>query len=150
MKKSKKGEKEDLFKVASSIIEQAYPNIYNKEPGWWGAKRIPNYGILSGAIARALMARRSNTTKKSMKFNEAMRKICKVIAKSQYHAEMQGAMWPHGSIDTAHVIAIIFDKNKKTVEALIEEMAGSEYKRICKEQLALYEKQVAANKKRKK
>ena len=45
----------DLFKLADSAIEKAYPNILDrKEKGWWGAKRIPNFGILRGAIVSLL------------------------------------------------------------------------------------------------
>ena len=39
-----------MFDIADKIIADAYPG----KPGWWGSKRIPNYGILRGAIAAAL------------------------------------------------------------------------------------------------
>lgn len=44
----------DFFDIADAIIEEAYPDIYNKGRGWWGAKRIPNWGILRGAIVKRL------------------------------------------------------------------------------------------------
>ncbi len=46
---------QDIFDVADSIIEEAYPNIYGKEKGWWGEQHIPNFGILRGAIAKAIV-----------------------------------------------------------------------------------------------
>lgn len=42
------------FVIADAAIETAYPDVYGRGKGWWGAKRIPNFGILRGAIARAL------------------------------------------------------------------------------------------------
>jgi len=52
--------KRNVFDIADMIIERAYPNIYKKEKGWWGAKRIPNFGILRGAIAKALSDNRGD------------------------------------------------------------------------------------------
>lgn len=49
------GLERSAFDVADSVIEEAYPNIYGKEKGWWGEQRIPNYGILRGAIASAII-----------------------------------------------------------------------------------------------
>ena len=46
---------EGPFDIADEVIAQAYPDFYNKGRGWWGAKRIPNHGILRGAIAKAIM-----------------------------------------------------------------------------------------------
>lgn len=46
----------EWFEVADKIIGEAYPDIHNKGVGWWGAKRIPNHGILRGGIARELQA----------------------------------------------------------------------------------------------
>jgi len=44
-----------LFDMAENAIERAYPNIWNKqEKGWWVEKRIPNFGILRGAIVQEL------------------------------------------------------------------------------------------------
>ena len=43
-----------FFDVADEVIKKAYPDIANKGKGWWGASRVPNCGILRGAIARAL------------------------------------------------------------------------------------------------
>ena len=40
------------FDIADNIIEQVYPDIYGKGKGWWGGKRIPNFGILRGAISK--------------------------------------------------------------------------------------------------
>ena len=48
----------DIFDIADAIIERTYPDIYNKGKGWWGEKRIPNHGILRGAIANALKVER--------------------------------------------------------------------------------------------
>ncbi len=45
---------EDIWKIADKVIEIAYPDIYNKGRGWWGGKRIPNFGILHGAIVSAI------------------------------------------------------------------------------------------------
>lgn len=50
----------NLFDIADKVIEQAYPNFNNKERGWWGEQRIPNYGILRGSIATALATERKN------------------------------------------------------------------------------------------
>jgi hypothetical protein len=36
----------DYFDLADKAVAQAYPG----QRGWWGVKRIPNYGILRGAI----------------------------------------------------------------------------------------------------
>ena len=49
----------DPFDIADRVIEEAYPNYYNREKGWWGAQRIPNFGILRGAIASAIQRERS-------------------------------------------------------------------------------------------
>jgi len=40
-----------LFDIANKVIAKAYPG----KAGWWGAKPIPNYGILRGAIVAALI-----------------------------------------------------------------------------------------------
>ena len=45
---------EDEWDIADRIIKEAYPDVYNKGNGWWGAQPIPNFGILRGAIARAI------------------------------------------------------------------------------------------------
>ena len=42
------------FEIADKIIAEAYSDFYNKGLGWWGTRRIPNYGILRGAITKAL------------------------------------------------------------------------------------------------
>jgi len=47
-----------LFDIADKVIAEAYPG----KPGWWGAKRIPNYGILRGAIVAALEVERRATS----------------------------------------------------------------------------------------
>lgn len=47
-------ESRDYFKKADEVINEAYPDIYKKGADWWGGKRIPNFGILRGAIVRAL------------------------------------------------------------------------------------------------
>lgn len=52
------GLERDAFDIADAVIEHAYPNIYNKEKGWWGEQRIPNWGILRGSIARAILNER--------------------------------------------------------------------------------------------
>lgn len=44
----------DAFAIADEVIEEAYPDFYGKGKGWWGARRIPNYGILRGAIAKSI------------------------------------------------------------------------------------------------
>lgn len=49
------------FDIADTVIEEAYPNIYGKEKGWWGAQRIPNFGILRGAIANAIINERKRS-----------------------------------------------------------------------------------------
>jgi hypothetical protein len=41
----------DYFDIADKVISEAYPG----KPGYWGAQRIPNYGILRGAIVKALI-----------------------------------------------------------------------------------------------
>jgi hypothetical protein len=41
---------EKYFNIADKIISKAYPG----SPGFWGEKRIPNYGILRKSIAEAL------------------------------------------------------------------------------------------------
>ena len=51
-------ELESVRDLADSIIEEAYPNIYGVEKGMWGAQRIPNWGILRGAIVRAILKER--------------------------------------------------------------------------------------------
>jgi len=44
----------NYFDIADMIIGRVYPDVFKKGRGWWGAKRIPNFGILRGAIAKAL------------------------------------------------------------------------------------------------
>ena len=56
----KKSVEKNNFDIADEIIEKVYPDIYNKGKGWWGEQRIPNWGILRGAIAKALTI--ANTT----------------------------------------------------------------------------------------
>ncbi|MEY3760475.1 MAG: hypothetical protein RIR39_1966 [Pseudomonadota bacterium] len=51
-----------VFDLADSVIEEVYPNFYNKERGWWGDQRIPNHGILRGAIAKAILLERERSS----------------------------------------------------------------------------------------
>jgi hypothetical protein len=45
-----------VWEVADNAIENTYPNIWDKpERGWWGEQRIPNFGILRGSIASAII-----------------------------------------------------------------------------------------------
>lgn len=44
----------DMWKVADDAINEAYPDFYGKGARWWGAKLIPNWGILRGAIVKKL------------------------------------------------------------------------------------------------
>ena len=46
----------DSFELSDEVIREAYPDCDNRGNGWWGAKVIPNYGILRGAIAKAIVA----------------------------------------------------------------------------------------------
>ena len=48
----------DTFEIADEVIEQAYPDVDKKGKGWWGAQRIPNWGILRGAIEKAIREER--------------------------------------------------------------------------------------------
>jgi len=60
----------DYFSVADKVINQAYPDFYHKGAMWWGAKRIPNFGILRGAIVAALIkveGQKPSTNKRSRK-----------------------------------------------------------------------------------
>ena len=45
---------ENTFEKADKVIGKVYPDTAQKGPGWWGEQRIPNYGILRGAIERAV------------------------------------------------------------------------------------------------
>lgn len=47
---------EGQWEAADRVIAEAYPDINGKGPGFWGDERIPNWGILRLAIARALRA----------------------------------------------------------------------------------------------
>jgi len=49
----------DYFTIADDIIQEAYPDVANKGKGWWGESRVPNYGILKGAIAKALASQQA-------------------------------------------------------------------------------------------
>lgn len=51
----------NAFDLADAAIEEAYPNFYNKEKGFWGDKKIPNFGILRGAIAKAILKERKQS-----------------------------------------------------------------------------------------
>ena len=51
----------DLFEIADEVIEDVYPNSNGLEKGYWGQKRIPNWGILRGAIATAVMKDRQRS-----------------------------------------------------------------------------------------
>lgn len=44
----------EAFAIADKVIKEAYQDFNNKGNGWWGDERIPNYGILRGAIAKAI------------------------------------------------------------------------------------------------
>lgn len=44
----------EAFAIADKVIKEAYQDFNNKGNGWWGNERIPNYGILRGAIAKAI------------------------------------------------------------------------------------------------
>jgi hypothetical protein len=46
--------KMDYFIIANEVINKAYPDFHNKGAGWWGMQKIPNFGILRGAIVAAL------------------------------------------------------------------------------------------------
>lgn len=45
----------DVFAHADEVIAKAYPG---EKKGYWGAQRIPNYGILRGAIVNAIIKSR--------------------------------------------------------------------------------------------
>ena len=49
----------DFFTIADDVIQEAYPDVANKGKGWWGESRVPNYGILKGAIAKALASQQA-------------------------------------------------------------------------------------------
>jgi hypothetical protein len=42
----------EYSEIADKVIAHAYPS--DKGSGWWGEQRIPNYGILRGAIEAAI------------------------------------------------------------------------------------------------
>ena len=48
------------FEVADNIIAHTYPSAPGYGRGFWGMQRIPNYGILRGAIAKAIRNERMN------------------------------------------------------------------------------------------
>jgi len=48
----------DPFEIADEVIEEVYPSFCGQGKGWWGYQRIPNYGILRQAIAKAIMDER--------------------------------------------------------------------------------------------
>ena len=50
--------RKDCFDLADEAIASAYPDCNNLGKGWWGAQRIPNYGILKGAIERTIRENR--------------------------------------------------------------------------------------------
>lgn len=50
----------DPWQAADRAIHEAYPDMDGKGAGWWGAQRIPNFGILRGAIVREILAALSN------------------------------------------------------------------------------------------
>ena len=58
------GLERNAFDLADTAIEMAYPNFYNKEKGFWGDQRIPNFGILRGAIAKAILLDRERSNAK--------------------------------------------------------------------------------------
>lgn len=46
----------DEWEISDDVINEAYPSFTKAGRGrFWGAKRIPNSGILRGAIAKALL-----------------------------------------------------------------------------------------------
>lgn len=53
----------DAWDIADDIIEYIYPDFYHKGKGWWGAQRIPNYGILRGSIITAILIDREKNNK---------------------------------------------------------------------------------------
>ena len=58
-------ERKDTFEISDNVIEKAYPDIFKKGLGWWGHKRIPNWGILRGAIEQAVREERNHETTQS-------------------------------------------------------------------------------------
>jgi len=54
-----------LWDIADEVIEKAYPDFYSKGKGWWGAKRIQNWGTLRGAIVIALKDASQSTVEAS-------------------------------------------------------------------------------------
>jgi hypothetical protein len=57
-------DKQDTFEIADEVIEKAYPDYALKGKGWWGCQRIPNYGILRGAIEQAIRDERKKAVKR--------------------------------------------------------------------------------------
>ena len=57
------GDTKDAFDAADRAINNAYPDFDNKGPGFWGAQRIPNFGILRGSIVRELTLARCKKAK---------------------------------------------------------------------------------------
>jgi hypothetical protein len=79
---SVRGERSDmerLFDIADKIIGKAYPG---EKKGWWGEKRIPNFGILRGAIANALAEK-----------DKEIERLREYILK-RGHTEYCGFNWP--------------------------------------------------------
>ena len=67
---------EDYFNIADKAIERAYPDCDSKGKGWWGAQRIPNYGILRGAIeqyVREALAEKDTTIASLREENEGLK-----------------------------------------------------------------------------
>lgn len=54
----------EAFAIADKVIKEAYQDFNNKGNGWWGDERIPNYGILRGAIAKAICEEQSKISQK--------------------------------------------------------------------------------------
>ena len=65
-------EGKDEWDIADDVINEAYPDTNNKGKGkFWGEQRIPNSGILRGAIVKALSLTTPDATKQ---INEAYEK----------------------------------------------------------------------------
>ena len=63
----------DFFKLADNAISEAYPG----KPGMWCAQRIPNYGILRGAIVAALqLVERRRTVRPKRAVQHTQSAIC--------------------------------------------------------------------------
>lgn len=96
----------EAFAIADKVIKEAYQDFNNKGNGWWGDERIPNYGILRGAIAKAICEEQSKISQNEQqetvtKLWEALGKWSAYLASNGEQANLAPPSWLIDAVSSA-------------------------------------------------